>query len=87
MGRTVAPYSHQIEITKERLSDFRRGLAKPDQEIFDEVFRVAKRQLAAGVMASNPYSMETILLSNLIQIKREIQEFKALFTLPIEKSD
>ncbi len=87
MGRTVAPYSHQIEITKERLSDFRRGLSRPDQEIFDDIFRIAKRQLAAGVMASNPYSMETILLSNLIHIKREIQGLKGDPSSPSEKSD
>jgi len=79
MGRTVVPYSHQIDLTKERLNDFRRGLPKPDQEVFDEIFRIAKRHLAAGVMASNPYSIETILLSNLIQLRKDWQEIQERF--------
>jgi hypothetical protein len=77
MGRTVRPYSHQIQqLANERFSDFRRGLPRKHQEAFDEIIRSAKGHLAAGVMASNPYSIETILLSSMIQMKLEIEDLR-----------
>ncbi|AGS80668.1 hypothetical protein LEP1GSC052_0085 [Leptospira phage vb_LkmZ_Bejolso9-LE1] len=32
--------------------------------------------MAAGVMASNPYSIETILLSNIVVLRDELNDFK-----------
>jgi hypothetical protein len=73
MGRTVQPYSRQIQqLADERLSDFRRALPRDDQEAFDEIFRIGKSHLASGVMAANPYSLETVLLSNLIRVRMEM---------------
>lgn len=86
MGRSVIPYSQQIELTKERLGDFRRALPLPDQEVFDEIFRVAKRYLAAGVMASNPYTLETILLSNLIALRKDMEALQAETTHRLKSS-
>lgn len=74
MGRTVQPYSRQIQQwADERLSDFRRALPREEQEAFDEIFRIGKAHLASGVMASNPYSLETVLLSNLIRARVEVE--------------
>ena len=77
MGRTLEPYSREIDsLWMERFRDFRRALPRVHQEAFDEIFRNAKRQLAAGVMASNPYSIETILLSEAVNIKTEVNSLK-----------
>ncbi|TGK67493.1 hypothetical protein EHQ27_15675 [Leptospira wolffii] len=77
MGRTLEPYSREIDyLWKDRFQDFRRALPRIHQEAFDEIFRNAKRQLAAGVMASNPYSIETILLSEAVNIKTEVNSLK-----------
>ncbi|MCG6140643.1 hypothetical protein [Leptospira mtsangambouensis] len=77
MGRTISPYSRQIEsLADERFKDFRRGLPKRHQEAFDEIFRIGKRHLVAGVMASNPYSIETVLLSAYVEMKTDLEEMK-----------
>jgi hypothetical protein len=77
MGRTVTPYSRQIKsLYEDRFKDFRRGLAKKHQLAFDEIMRIGKRQLVAGVMASNPYSIETVLLSAYVELKSDLEEMK-----------
>ncbi|TGL53188.1 hypothetical protein EHQ61_04815 [Leptospira wolffii] len=81
MGRTLTPYSREIDhLWKERLQDFKRGLPRVHHEAFDEIFRNAKRQLASGVMASNPYSIETVLLSEAVNIKTEVNSLKKAVT-------
>ncbi|TGM04713.1 hypothetical protein EHQ86_10975 [Leptospira yasudae] len=76
MGRTVTPYSREIDGAGERFKDFRRALPRKHQEAFDDILRIAKSHLAAGVMASNPYSIETILLSALIVMRDEMNDLK-----------
>ncbi len=72
MGRTVIPYSRQMQYVESSLGQYRRGLRKPDQEIFDELIRVAKLQVQAGVMASSPYPIDIMLLTMMIDLKKEI---------------
>ncbi|MGE8720335.1 hypothetical protein ACO2KH_03280 [Leptospira terpstrae] len=76
MGRTIAPYSRQMLQIEENLSDFRRSLRKSDQEIFDDLIRTAKLQVQAGVMASLPYPIDSMILSMLIETKKEMNELK-----------
>ncbi|MCG6153107.1 hypothetical protein [Leptospira bandrabouensis] len=76
MGRTIAPYSRQMLQIEENLSDFRRSLRKQDQEIFDDLIRISKLQVQAGVMASLPYPIDSMILSMLIDLKKEINEIK-----------
>ncbi|TGJ98986.1 hypothetical protein EHQ53_10615 [Leptospira langatensis] len=76
MGRTVIPYSRQMQYVESSLGQFRRGLRKPDQEVFDELIRVAKLQVQAGVMASSPYPIDTMLLTMMIDLKKEIFRLK-----------
>ncbi|PJZ79260.1 hypothetical protein CH359_18990 [Leptospira meyeri] len=38
--------------------------------------RIGKRHLVAGVMAANPYSMETVLLSAYVEMKTDFEEMK-----------
>ncbi|EMY61023.1 hypothetical protein [Leptospira terpstrae] len=76
MGRTIAPYSRQMLQIEENLSDFRRSLRKSDQEVFDDLIRTAKLQVQAGVMASLPYPIDSMILSMLIETKKEMNELK-----------
>ncbi|MCG6162146.1 MULTISPECIES: hypothetical protein [Leptospira] len=76
MGRTVTPYSRQMQQVESGLLEFRRGLRKPDQEIFDDLIRVAKLQVQAGVMASGPYPIDTMLMTMMIHLKKEIHQIK-----------
>ncbi|AOP33336.1 hypothetical protein A0128_05430 [Leptospira tipperaryensis] len=76
MGRTVTPYSRQMQQVESGLLEFRRGLRKPDQEVFDDLIRTAKLQVQAGVMASAPYPIDTMLLTMMIDLKKEIQKLK-----------
>ncbi|MCW7471539.1 hypothetical protein [Leptospira kanakyensis] len=76
MGRTIAPYSRQMLQIEGNLSDFRRSLRRQDQEIFDELMRTSKLQVQAGVMASLPYPIDSMILSMLIELKKEVNELK-----------
>ncbi|MBM9591038.1 hypothetical protein JWG41_11310 [Leptospira sp. 201903075] len=76
MGRTITPYSRQMSQIEENLSDFRKALRKSDQEIFDGLIRTAKLQVQAGVMASLPYPIDSMMLSMLIELKKDITELK-----------
>lgn len=76
MGRTLAPYSRQIEKVEARFRGYRRALRAIDQDIFDQLFIRARAQVQAGVMASSPNPMDGIFLSILIEQEKEIQKLK-----------
>ena len=76
MGRTVSPYSGQMENMLKRLYNFRKGLRKEDQEAFDFLMRAAKLQVQSGVMASNPNPLDSMILSALVSLKRENLQLK-----------
>jgi hypothetical protein len=63
MGRTVLPYSQVWEAERQRWQKFRRALRKEDQAHLDRLFESARLHLQAGVYASNPWPLESILLS------------------------
>ncbi|GBF49655.1 hypothetical protein LPTSP4_11710 [Leptospira ryugenii] len=77
MGRTIAPYSRQILQIEENLSEFRRALRKEDQAIYDELIRSSKLQVQAGVMAASPYPIDSMLLTMVIELKKEIKKLQA----------
>lgn len=76
MGRTVAPYSIVIEQVLSRFENFRRTLRREDREAFDELMRVAKMQVQAGVMAQHPNAFDSMSMAMLVQLKREIDELR-----------
>jgi hypothetical protein len=78
MGRTVMPYSHVLESKRERLKPFRRTLSKEDQKAFDRLFDWAKMHTSAGVYMSNPWPMETILLSICLEHGKIIEDILGL---------
>jgi hypothetical protein len=70
MGRTVSPYSWQIERLRERFRKFRRALRREDQRLFDDLMLFAKLHVQAGVMASSPNPADSVFLSILIEQQR-----------------
>jgi hypothetical protein len=77
MGRTVLPYSHVWEEEKQRWLKFRRALRKEDQAHLDRLFELARLHLQAGVYASNPWPLETMLLSMLLEHEKAIEALEA----------
>lgn len=76
MGRTVVPYSLVIEQVLHRFDNYRRTLRRQDREAFDELMRVAKMQVQAGVMAQHPNAFDSMSMAMLVHLKREIDEIK-----------
>ena len=72
MGRTLLPYSMQIDMVLARFKEFRRGLRKADQEVFDRLIRVARKQLQAGTMASHPNPFDSMAMSMLLEMQKQI---------------
>jgi hypothetical protein len=72
MGRTVLPYSHVWEEERSRWQKFRRALRREDQAHFDRLFELARLHLQAGVYASNPWPLESMLLSMLLEHQKII---------------
>ena len=76
MGRTVTPYSIQLQLLEERYKGFRRALRKDDQGVFDDLMRMAKLQVQAGVMASNPNPADSVFLSILIELQKKVDRLE-----------
>src|SRR5512136_1882423 len=73
MGWTVIPYSQVMESEGERLKPFRRVLSNEDQRAFDRLFDRAKMHTSAGVYMANPWPMETIPLSIVLEQGKVIE--------------
>jgi len=82
MGRTVVPYSLVIEQVMHRFDNYRRTLRREDREAFDDLMRVAKMQVQAGVMAQHPNAFDSMSMAMLVQLKREISDIKKNMKIP-----
>ena len=76
MGRTVLPYSQVWEAERQRWQKFRRALRKEDQAHLDRLFESARLHLQAGVYASNPCPLESMLLSMLLEHQKDLMALK-----------
>jgi hypothetical protein len=72
MGRTVLPYSQVWEEERRRWQKFRRALRREDQAHLDRLFDLARVHLQAGVYASQPCPLESMLLSMLLEHQKAI---------------
>ena len=55
---------------------FRRGLRKEDQEIFDDVFRAARKHLAENFYAMRTIPFESIIMSIVIEQGKLIRDLQ-----------
>ncbi len=74
MGRTVLPYSQVWEAERSRWQKFRRALRREDQAHLDRLFEAARIHLQAGVYAANPWPMESMLLSMLLEHQKALSD-------------
>lgn len=72
MGRTVIPYTQIVEAERSRWQKFRRALRREDQEHFDRLFELARLHTQAGVYASQPWPLEAILMSMLLEHQKAL---------------
>jgi hypothetical protein len=72
MGRTVLPYSQVWEAERQRWQKFRRALRREDQAHLDRLFESARLHLQAGVYASNPCPLESMILSMLLEHQKDL---------------
>jgi len=72
MGRTVLPYSQVWEAERQRWLKFRRALRKEDQAHLDRLYELARLHLQAGVYAANPWPLESLLLSMLLEHQKAL---------------
>ena len=77
MGRTVLPFSQVLEREYADWKKFRRGLRKEDQAALDRLFDLARLHVQAGVYASRPWPLETILVSILIEQEKALADLRA----------
>lgn len=76
MGRTVPTFTNIIDNELASWSKFRRCLRKDDQEIFDEVFRFAKKHLAENFYAMRSVPFESIMMSIIIEQQKMIKKLE-----------
>jgi hypothetical protein len=81
MGRTVLPFSQVLEREYDDWKKFRRGLRKEDQAVLDRLFDLARLHVQAGVYASRPWPLETILVSILIEQEKSLAYLRKKFKL------
>jgi hypothetical protein len=72
MGRTVIPYTQIVDQERGRWQKFRRALRKDDQKHLDQLFELARLHTQAGVYASQPWPMEAILMSMLLEHQKAL---------------
>ena len=72
MGRTVLPYSQVWEAERQRWQKFRRALRQEDQIHLDRLFESARLHLQAGVYTANPWPLESMLLSMLLEHQKTL---------------
>ena len=78
MGRTVLPYSQVWEAERSRWLKFRLALRKEDQAHLDRLFESARLHLQAGVYASQPWPLESMLLSMLLEHQKALSFLSGL---------
>ena len=76
MGRTVPTFTDLIDNELAGWSKYRRGLRKEDQEVFDDIFRAAKKHLAENFYAMRTIPFESIIMSIILEQGKELRSLK-----------
>ena len=87
MGRTVPTFTMVLQQEMESWSKFRRALRKEDQDVLDELFRAARRQLAGCAYAARPIPFESIAMAMLLSQQRVIGDLQGRLTALEERRD
>ena len=76
MGRTVPSFRMLLDSIIMELGDFRRALRRRDRQVFDRVMDMAREHASASTVAASIDSMDTIVLSILIEQQKQIDDLK-----------
>lgn len=76
MGRTVPTFTNIIDSELASWTKYRRGLPRDDQELFDEIFRAAKRRLASNFYAMRTIPFESIIVSIVIEQGKALADMR-----------
>lgn len=76
MGRTVSTITDYLNQTESSLVAFRRTLRRSDQYVFDGLFAVARRHIAAIGQAESLLPFEFALLVMLLEQAKEVAVLK-----------
>ena len=86
MGRTIPTFTSYLEAEFSTWSEFRRALVREDREMFDQIFRLAKRHIAAASCAARPIPFDALVIAVLLEQQKEIERLKARQSIhPLER--
>lgn len=76
MGKLIPSSTNIVLREQSSWRDFRKALRKEDREVFDKLFSYAKFHSQAIGMSNKFYPLEAILMTMLIEIKKELDSLK-----------
>lgn len=77
MGRTIMPYSFQLERFRERMKSYKRSLRKEDKKRFDLLMRYAKYHVQAGVLSAFPNPSDPVFLSIVLELLKKCEDLES----------
>jgi len=82
MGRTL-PTTTQLILDEQRaFLNFRRGLRREDQLIFDELFARARKHIMSIAQADHVLPFEAILLAMVVELMSDVSTLKEKVDVP-----
>ena len=76
MGMTVPLYQRQQFKIEQEWQQYRRALQQTEQEYYDRLMHKARQHAFAGHAAARLNHMESVFMSMLIEMQKEIEELK-----------
>lgn len=77
MGRTIPTFTNYLDEEMTTWRDFRRALGREDRQVFDRLFRLAKRHIAEASHAKRPVPFDALVMCILLEQQKEIERLKA----------
>jgi hypothetical protein len=77
MGRTIPTFTCYLDNERASWASFRRALTQEDRASFDQLFRYARRQIAAASCATRAIPFEALVMAILLEQQKEIERLKA----------
>ena len=78
MGRTLPSVTWSFLGEKEDFKGFKRALAPMDQRVFEELFVMARKHLAAAQYAANPLPFQTFLPAMILEMHKEVMWLRGI---------
>lgn len=73
MGRTVATYRQRLKHIIQEWNGFKQALRREDRERFERLMQMAQRHANAAGYQPRVNSMESVFMSILVEMEKEIE--------------